>query len=146
MSMRTFTLQEAQTLLPVIEGLLKRALEAKDKAQKSDQLMRDLQQRIQMVGGMLVDVAVIARGRAERDAAVQQAHDAFSEIDSIGVQVKDIDSGLLDFPCQLDGDVILLCWKIGEPEIAHWHTLEGGFSARQPIDGRFKGSKRERLN
>ncbi len=146
MSIRTFTLQEAQTLLPIIEALLRRAQAAKAKAEECERELRQLQQRILMSGGMFVDVAVAARRRAEREVAVQHARDAFSEIDSIGVQVKDPDSGLLDFPCQLDGTVVLLCWKMGEAEITHWHTLEAGFAGRQLVDDRFRGSKRERLN
>ncbi len=146
MAMRTFTLQEAQTLLPVIDSLLQRALAAKGKAEVLDQQMRSLQHRILMAGGMFVDVASVAKSRAEREAAVQQAHDALSEIDAIGVQVKDIATGLLDFPCNLDGDIVLLCWKMGESEITHWHTLEGGFAARQPLDDRFRGIRRNRPN
>ncbi len=146
MAMRTFTLQEAQTLLPVIDSLLQRALAAKGKAEVMDLQMRALQQRILMTGGMFVDITAVARSRAEREAAVQQAHDTLSEIDSIGVQVKDINTGLLDFPCNLDGNIVLLCWKMGEKEITHWHTLEGGFAARQPLDDRFRGSRRERPN
>lgn len=146
MSMKTFTLQEAQTLLPVIEALLKRAQAAKARAEALDEDQRQLQQRIIMAGGMFIDVATAARSRAERDVAVQQARDAFGEIDSIGVQVKDMDSGLLDFPCQLDGTVVLLCWKMGEEEITHWHTIEAGFEGRKPIDDRFRTSKRERPN
>jgi hypothetical protein len=61
-----------------------------------------------------------------------------AEIDEIGVQVKDLDSGLLDFPCRLDDQVVLLCWRKGETSIEHWHTMESGFQGRQPVDERFR--------
>ena len=56
----------------------------------------------------------LARRKAERAKAEQRAKDALAEIDSIGVQVKDLDIGLLDFPCEVEGRIVLLCWKMGE--------------------------------
>ncbi len=47
--------------------------------------------------------------------------------------MKDLDSGLLDFPSKRDGDVVLLCWRVGEPEIGWWHTVEEGFAGRKPL-------------
>jgi len=52
--------------------------------------------------------------------------------------VKDLDSGLLDFPCRINGEVVLLCWRMGERTIEHWHTIEAGFQGRQPVDERFR--------
>ena len=51
-----------------------------------------------------------------------------------GCVVKDLDQGLLDFYSLVGDRMIFLCWKLGEPEIAHWHTLDGGFATRQPLD------------
>jgi hypothetical protein len=93
---------------------------------------------------MYVDVSAAARRRAEHDKAVQEAKDTLVEIDSIGVQVKDLEQGLLDFPSVMDGKPILLCWKMGEPAIAHWHTEQEGFAGRKPLDPQF--GKTERLN
>lgn len=143
---KTFTLAEAQNLLPVVEGLLQRAIEGKQKAQAVEREMQQLHQRIFLAGGMQVDVAAAARSRAEQTTAMRRAQDAMQELDAIGVQVKDIDKGLLDFPCLLDGQIVLLCWKLGEPEIAHWHTVESGFQGRKPIDVRFHQSKKKRPN
>jgi hypothetical protein len=56
-----------------------------------------------------------------------------AEIEAAGVQVKDLDTGLLDFPSERDGEEILLCWRLGEPEVAWWHTVDGGFAGRQPL-------------
>jgi hypothetical protein len=141
---KTFTLSEAQTLLPVVEALLRRAQAAAAQAGELEQEMQQLSHRIFLSGGMHVDVSVAARRRAERDKTVQEAKDILAEIDSIGVQVKDLEQGLLDFPSVMDGKAVLLCWKLGEPAIAHWHTEEEGFAGRKPLDARF--GKTERLN
>jgi len=135
--MKTFTLEEARTLLPVLEGLLRRASEAKKVAEKAEEYLQELNRRIFLVGGMMVDVATAARQRAERTHGIQQAKDAVEEILSIGVQVKDLETGLLDFPFKLEGEVVLLCWKMGETDIAWWHGVEDGFRGRQPVDDRF---------
>jgi hypothetical protein len=141
---KTFTLSEAQTLLPVVEALLRRAQAAGVRAVELEQEMQHLSHRIFLSGGMHVDVSVAARRRAEREKAVQEAKDTLAEIDSIGVLVKDLEQGLLDFPSVLDGKPVLLCWKLGEPAIAHWHTEQEGFAGRKPLDSRF--GKTERLN
>jgi hypothetical protein len=141
---KTFTLSEAQTLLPVVEALLRKAQSARERASELEHEMQQLSHRIFLSGGMHVDVSVAARRRAERDKAVQETKDTLAEIDSIGVEVKDLEQGLLDFPSVMDGRSVLLCWKLGEPAIAHWHTEEEGFAGRKPLDSRF--GKTERLN
>jgi hypothetical protein len=144
--MKTFSLDEAQSLLPILESLLRRAIDAKESAGTIEGELQMLSQNIFLSGGMLVDVASVARKRLAQRAAVQQAQDAVQEIDSIGVQVKDLDKGLLDFPCQLGEQTVLLCWQLGEPKIKFWHTLEAGFQGRQPLDERFLKSRPERPN
>jgi hypothetical protein len=139
-------LGEAQTLLPVVEALLRRAQTAGLRAGELEMEMQQLSHRIFLSGGMFVDVAVVARRRAERDKTVQGAKDTLAEIEEIGVQVKDLEQGLLDFPCVLDGRTVLLCWKLGEKEIGYWHAPEDGFEARKPLDARFGKTERERLN
>ena len=141
---KTFTLSEAQTLLPVVEALLRKAQAAGARVEEVEHEMQQLSHRIFLSGGMHVDVGAAARRRAERDKAVQEANDTLKEIDSIGVQVKDLEQGLLDFPSLMDGKTVLLCWKLGEPAITHWHTEEEGFAGRKPLDPRF--GKTERLN
>jgi len=141
---KTFTLGEAQTLLPVVEALLRKAQDAQVRAEGLEYEMQQLSYRIFLSGGMHVDISAAARRRAERDKAVQSGRDTLAEIDSIGVQVKDLEQGLLDFPYVMDGKTVLLCWKLGEPAITHWHTEEEGFAGRKPLDARF--GKTERLN
>jgi hypothetical protein len=142
MSDRTFTLEEAKSLLPVLESLLRRAIAGKSTVEIFEGEMQSLTQRIFLNGGTWVDVVSLARRKAERIRAEQTAKDSLAEIDAIGVQVKDIDIGLLDFPCQVQGEVILLCWKMGEKDITHWHGTDEGFASRKPIDERIlRGGK-----
>ncbi|MGB7264227.1 MAG: DUF2203 domain-containing protein [Terracidiphilus sp.] len=136
--MKTFTLDEAQSLLPVLESFLKRAMEGRHSAQTVESSLNGLAQRIYFSGGMKVSTADVARQRAELEAHLNRVRESIAEMDAIGVQVKDLDSGLLDFPCRIDDQVVLLCWRLGEPAIEHWHTVEAGFQGRQPVDERFR--------
>jgi len=136
MSERSFTLEEAQTLLPVLESLLRTAITGKKVIKEVEAQQQALSHRIFLNGGTFVDVVPVARRKAERMKAEQRAKDAIAEIDSIGVQVKDIEIGLLDFPCEVEGQIVLLCWKLGEKSITHWHGTNEGFAARKPIDER----------
>ena len=144
---KTFTLEEATTLLPVLQALIKRAMEGKKLVQDVEKELQDLKHRILLSGGLVVDVPVLALRRAEHDRTVQTITDAIAEIDAIGVQVKDLDIGLLDFPCVVDDEIVLLCWKYGEEKISFWHGLEEGFKGRKPIDERIlRGKKKEKPN
>jgi hypothetical protein len=138
MQMKTFTLDEAQSLLPVLESLLKRAIDGKRAAEEVETQISDLGRRIYLSGGMRVNLSEVARQRAEMESHLERVRESIAEIDSIGVQVKDLDTGLLDFPFRLDEDIVLLCWRMGETAIEHWHTLESGFQGRQPVDERFR--------
>ena len=126
----------------MLESLLRSAIEAKKVIEEYEAEQQALVHRIFLNGGTNVDVVAAARRKAERTKAEQKAKDAVAEIDSIGVQVKDLDIGLLDFPCQVEGEIILLCWKLGEKEIAHWHGTQEGFAGRKPIDERISGGRR----
>lgn len=143
---KTFTLNEAQTLLPVVEALLRKGQAAGERADELDTAMQELSQRIFLFGGTHVNVVVAARRKAEYDKSVQEAKDTLAEIEAIGVQIKDFEQGLLDFPCLLEGKTVLLCWKLGEKEIGFWHAPEDGFAGRKPLDARFGKPERERLN
>ena len=142
MADRTFTLDEAQSLLPVLESLLRTAIQAKKIVDEAETEQQALEHRIFLSGGMFLNIVPLARRKAERTKAEQRVKDALAEIGSTGVQVKDLDIGLLDFPCEVDGHTILLCWKLGEKAITHWHGVEEGFAGRKPIDQRIAKAKK----
>jgi hypothetical protein len=136
--MKTFTLEEAQSLLPVLESLLRRAVEGRESAEEAEAGLTEIARQIHISGGMMVDLAKVTRLRAEVESHLQRVRESIAEIDSIGVQVKDLEAGLLDFPCRMDDQIVLLCWRVGEPAIKHWHTVDSGFQGRKPIDERFR--------
>lgn len=140
---KTFTLQEAQVLLPVLEALLRSAIAARKRAELVASEFEQIKARILANGGTHLNIADWAKRKAELDKALQTAKDALAEIDAAGVQVKDLDVGLLDFPCELEDRTILLCWKLGEQKIAHWHGEDEGFASRKPIDDRIANLKKK---
>ena len=145
--MRTFSLHEAQAMLPVLESLLRSSIEAKQKIEEIEAELQQVQERIFLDGGTLLNVKRWARRGAERNKALRKAKDTIAEINAIGVQVKDLDMGLLDFPCKVEsGEIVLLCWKLGETAITHWHGLEEGYAGRKPIDERIQRAKPDQIN
>ena len=142
MADRTFTLDEAHSLLPVLESLLRTAMDAKKIVDQAETEQQALQHRIFLNGGMFLNIVPLARRKAERAKAEQRVKDALAEIDATGVQVKDLEIGLLDFPCEVEGQTILLCWKLGEKAITHWHGVQEGFVGRKPIDQRIAKAKK----
>ena len=142
MADRSFTLQEAESLLPVLESLLRTAIDGKKLIETVDTELQELAHRVFLSGGLLVNIVHMARRKAEREKTIQRVKDTLAEIDATGVQVKDLDIGLLDFPCEVEGRTLLLCWKLGEKGIAHWHSTTEGFAGRKPIDEKIAKAKR----
>jgi hypothetical protein len=129
-SERTFTLDEAQMLLPILESLLRQAIHGKKLIEDVDAELQATAHRVFLNGGMMLNVVHLARRKAERERAIRRIKDALAEIDATGVQVKDLDIGLLDFPCKVEGEILLLCWKLGEPTITGrtWASPHGSQS------------------
>jgi hypothetical protein len=141
--MRTFTLDEAEAMLPVLESLLRAAMAARKELERVEAEQQAITARVFLSGGMLLDVAACRARKQTQEKALRRLKDALQEIEATGVQVKDLEMGLLDFPCALDGEIILLCWKLGEPRIAHWHGIEEGFKGRKPIDDRIARARQK---
>lgn len=140
---RTFTLDEAQTLLPVLSALLMRARESAERAAGFENDMAELSQRIFLSGGLHVDVAAAARRRAERDKAMTETRTNIAEIEEIGARVVQSDTGALEFPALADGRSVLLCWSAGDEQIERWREDEDGSPEKEIQDGLFS---RERPN
>ncbi len=144
---KTFTLDEAKTLLPVLSALLERAKTAALRAGALENEMQELSQRIFLSGGLHVDVPAAAKRRAEREKAMQEARTTIEEISEIGAEVTENNEGGLEFPCLLEGRTVMLCWTLGEDEITEWREMDDKTGARKKLDGRFGGKKdRDRPN
>jgi hypothetical protein len=129
---RYFTPEEANALLPRLRPLLTAMQAHKAEGDRLDEGLRRLQRLVRGNGGNLSEEEVQqqhTRRREEADA-LQRTIEA---VHALGCQVKDLDTGLIDFPSRRGGDVILLCWRVDEPAVAHWHDLESGFRGRRPL-------------
>jgi hypothetical protein len=133
---KRFTLSEAQSLLPQVERLLQDAMTRKREYDEASGAVNKLKERVHMMGGTLVDGRAAVDTRARKEASSKMLRQAVNEILEMGVQIKDIDIGLIDFPTRFRGREVYLCWKMGEAGIAYWHGEEG-FRGRKPIDRDF---------
>jgi hypothetical protein len=140
---RTFTVSDAEAMLPVLTLLLRKAIAAKKQVQAIESEFERVRTHVFASGGAELDVVALARRRAEGEKEMQHLKDSVAEIQSTGVQVKDLDTGLLDFPCNVDGGTILLCWRLGESHITHWHGMDEGFAGRKRIDERIPRGRRK---
>ena len=75
---------------------------------------------------------------SEMHDAIERIKFGIEAIASMSIELKDIEQGLIDFPAIRHGEIVYLCYRLGEPEIASWHTLDSGFAGRQPLDDGFE--------
>jgi hypothetical protein len=123
--MRLFTLEEANALLPEV----RRLFAGIDRARATLRRMAPEAKRAsENPGG-----GGITRGFQYSDALATFIAST-QEILGLGVEIKDFDQGLLDFPSERDGRVVYLCWRRGEEIIEWWHDLDAGFAGRQRIE------------
>jgi hypothetical protein len=132
--MRLFTPEEANQALPEVRPLVEQLVEDRRALVALGGELEELQALIGGNGGSIDPSRV-----GELQEAVAQAAAALTalvdDIQELGVQIKDLDRGLVDFPARHPdtGEVVLLCWELGEPDVAHWHDLEEGFAGRKPL-------------
>ena len=143
---KTFTIGEVQTLLPLLEALMVRAQQAGLKAGVLGAELDDLRQRIFVAGGMHVDVTDVAQQRSQQAAALEEAKATVTEMEEIGAKLHDLSEGLLDLPFRIDGREVMLCWKVGETTVGHWHEDNEEPGDRLPLDENFGRGEWERLN
>jgi hypothetical protein len=130
---RRFTPREANDELREIRPLVERLVGHRRELQRLDATQRELATRIAGNGGGVDAAALTAAQEAEERERVAIAR-CVNAIHGRGAIVKDPDLGLVDFPARRDGEEILLCWRLGEDEVAHWHGLDEGFAGRKPLD------------
>jgi hypothetical protein len=127
-----FTPEEANAALDGLRPLVEAMVVAKHVLDEAQEERDGLAQRIAGNGGGIPPAELAAADEAVQTAASELAT-AITQVQAEGVLVKDLDSGLVDFPARRDGQDILLCWQLGEDEVAFWHGLEDGFAGRQPL-------------
>jgi hypothetical protein len=134
MAEKYFNRREAEELLPVIGQFLEDACKQKRTLDSITAEIYNAGLRIMMLGGSLPPFAELNRKKTQRDKLAEQLARTIDEIQKTGCLVKDLETGLVDFPSQREGEDVYLCWKLGEPRIGFWHGIEEGFAGRKPLD------------
>jgi hypothetical protein len=132
-----FTLSEAERLLPEVERHLRDALLHRAEAVNAHRELEEKSERIRVLGGVRVNPAPFVAARARMDTNAAAMKEAIEQVEQTGAQIKDLETGLIDFLSRFEDRDVFLCWKLGESNIAFWHGLEEGFRGRKPIDQAF---------
>ncbi len=140
-----FTLREAEALLPRLESLLQQAVDARLELEDWETELTEIAAQITMSGGMEIDPLRVSEVRSKHKRGAAHVQRLVDEIEDIGCVVKDLETGLVDFPARLGEREVYLCWKLGEERIDHWHGVEEGFSGRKPIGDEFGPRSTTRL-
>ncbi|HYY33600.1 MAG TPA: DUF2203 domain-containing protein [Gaiellaceae bacterium] len=132
--MQFFTEDQANAALTVVRPLVETLVRARRRFVHTGARLERVQARVAGNGGGLDPERVRELQEEVADAAGEIAA-AVGELESLGVQVKDLDRGLIDFPARHpeSDETVLLCWELGEPGVEYWHGVEEGFPGRKPL-------------
>jgi hypothetical protein len=129
---RHFTPEEANAALAEVRPLVERMVALRREHVAALEHQEGLEQKIRGNGGSIAPAELAAAAEAV-DSVGGRLAALVDEIGEHGAQVKDLDEGLIDFPARRRGETVLLCWRLGEDEIAWWHGVEDGFAGRRPL-------------
>jgi hypothetical protein len=132
-----FRIERAQQLLPEIEPDLREAISLYQFLKDAEQQLEAAARRVAMLGGALPAANGLLTKRGRRDALASRLRESLDSIQERGCVVRDLDTGLVDFPTLFRGEEVCLCWQLGEERIAFWHGAEEGFAGRKAIDREF---------
>jgi len=121
-----FTPQEASKLLADIKPKVKELMERK-------KVIVELHAEIERYNLLGFKTGELAEKAAQLDALVEQMTKKIAELEDLGVVVKDLDFGLVDFPAERYGESVLLCWRYGEADVSFWHKPSEGYNGRKPL-------------
>lgn len=136
MPTRLFTVEEANGLLKVLDGVLTQAQDVMGELRH----VRDQLVDLRIIWGEKIlrsdcpDYGEYERYRAEFSRLEERLAATVRKATDLGCEVKDVEQGLVDFCTSRGEDVVYLCWRKGEPRVTHWHSLTDGFGGRQPLD------------
>jgi len=128
---RSFTLDEANALLPRLREVL---AEMQEKKGALDRVRGELGQMTRTASGNGHLLAQqMDRKRRDGETLAARLNELLGEVHRMGCEMKGVEEGLIDFRSERDGRLVYLCWKLGEEEVAHWHEIDTGFAGRQPL-------------
>ena len=130
--MMYFTIEQAEKCLPVVERLLRKAQKLRDRIAWILET-NDVVLEVSSDDGFHYFMTEQVKANKEFHRMYYQFYKVVEDLSSMGVIVKDIDDGLVDFPFLLNGQDAFLCWQLGEDKIRYWHDCESGFEGRKPI-------------
>lgn len=136
MTDKFFDLEQAEKLLPQLQRWLEIATGARKELAEIEQEYARMVEDVSLLGGRMIDVLHFSRRKQERKEWISQLQNTARKIEDSGCLLKDLEAGLVDFPCQVDGREVYLCWKSGETSIQFWHNTDEGFASRKPVDGK----------
>jgi hypothetical protein len=127
-----FTVTEANAALPLVRAVVRDITElARGLRERHERLTRVRPPERGHLGAAYQEELEQMRAEFERDQ--ERLEEYAQELRQLGVELKDMDVGLIDFPCQMHGREVYLCWRLGEDEVGYWHELEAGYAGRQKI-------------
>jgi hypothetical protein len=130
--MRHFTPEEANDALAEVRPLVERMVEQRRAHVEALKRQEELENRIRGNGGG-IPPAELAEAAAEVETHARELARTVDDIAALGVEVKDLDEGLVDFPALRGDETVLLCWQLGEDEVGFWHSQEDGYAGRRPL-------------
>lgn len=126
--MKLFTVEEANSLLPSVRLIVKAIQRSHRRLTSFQAAARLASDGAELGGGGMLE------GEKYANLLVQLSMGA-SQLEGLGIQLKDYNQGLIDFPSIREGRVVLLCWKSDEGDrVEWWHDVEAGFAGRQPLE------------
>ena len=128
-----FTPAEANSALTEVRPVAERLVAVRKRMRELERTQRDLVTAIGGNGGGYA-AGDLNEAQTELVGLADAAVACVDKLDELGVQIKDLDTGLLDFPALRDGTEVELCWQVGEEAVEHWHGIGEGFAGRKPID------------
>jgi len=130
---RYFSPRDVEALIPELTEIMGDVIAAQAEATAVRERFHAEQERIAMTGGGIIDRAAWRQGREDLERVGRRIRSRAEDVARLGGVIKDLDTGLVDFPHLRDGEVVNLCWKHGETSIEYWHGLDEGFAMRKPL-------------
>jgi hypothetical protein len=124
---------EANRQLALVRPLVSRIVEMSEQLPETQDGLRIAEYRMRRLGAVEADRRRFEQAREAASTAERELAGALSELDHLGVVLKDARTGLVDFYSYRDGELVELCWRLGEDRVAHWHKIGDGFSGRRPL-------------
>ncbi len=125
--MKTFSIEQANRTLPLVRRIVQDIV---DHYARWQELVKSLDV---LAAAPAPDTVMIDRLQRDIQAAARGIDAFVRELNDLGVEMKGFDIGLVDFPGEIDGRPVYLCWRLGETAVAHWHERDAGFDSRRPL-------------